>query len=497
MTGKHNRRDFLRLGAGLGVGFVFGGSVSGCTQMSKTAKGTRSQLTAGVAAADITPEVGFRVEAAFFKIESTGIHDRLWAKALVLRQGDVEMAFVFCDLCGISPEVSSRTRRLVSKRSGIPESNIVITASHTHFGPQYFWERSRYFHKVEVAEHGFDRHDPAEYREKLVTVFVDIIAKAQASAKPVTIQADIAKEYDLSFNRRFYMKAGSQHLKRGIVRMSPPQDRADVVKPAGPIDPDIGILFFRDKENNKPIASMTNFACHTTALGGREFSADYPYYLEQSLQQSFGEGFVSMFSAGCSGDIDSHHAKVYRPSGEQHCRRIGNTLAEKVKEKVSVFDPIAKPDLAVDNGTIEAALREYSPEQVAEAYEKLPKTVVQQLDFLEQTEISTIIDLDYRNAETIELEVQVFRLSDEVAIVGLPGEVFVELGLDIKKASPFKRTIVMELCNQDAGWYIPTQRALDEGGYESVCTILARGSGERLVEEAIRQLKLLKKEARE
>jgi neutral ceramidase len=77
-----------------------------------------------------------------------------------------------------------------------------------------------------------------------------------------------------------------------------------------------------------------------------------------------------------------------------------------------------------------------------------------------------------------------------VAVVGLPGEIFVELGLAIKKASPFPLTMVIELCN-DAPGYVPTAKAFKEGSYETVNSRVQPGGSEKLVEAARRLLKEL------
>jgi hypothetical protein len=101
------------------------------------------------------------------------------------------------------------------------------------------------------------------------------------------------------------------------------------------------------------------------------------------------------------------------------------------------------------------------------------------------------MDLQLRPGDTIALEVQVFRLSDDTAVVCLPGEVFVELGQAIKQASPFKTTFVMELCN-DTPAYIPTTKAFAEGSYETVNSRVVSGSGEKMAELAIQMLKAAK-----
>jgi hypothetical protein len=112
------------------------------------------------------------------------------------------------------------------------------------------------------------------------------------------------------------------------------------------------------------------------------------------------------------------------------------------------------------------------------------------VSFLEQVETAKIVDLALRKSDSIPLEVQAFRLSRDVAIVTLPAEVFVELGLAIKRASPFKTTLVIELANDDPA-YIPTQKAFAEGSYETVNSRVVPGSGEKMVEAAVKLLKEL------
>ena len=89
------------------------------------------------------------------------------------------------------------------------------------------------------------------------------------------------------------------------------------------------------------------------------------------------------------------------------------------------------------------------------------------------------------------MEVQAFRLDADTAIVGLPGEIFAELGLAIKQASPFKRTLVMSICN-DRPSYVPTRKAFTEGSYEVTNARVQPGVGEMLVEAAVKLLKALK-----
>ena len=117
----------------------------------------------------------------------------------------------------------------------------------------------------------------------------------------------------------------------------------------------------------------------------------------------------------------------------------------------------------------------------------MENVATRKVPFLERVRAYTIMDLQARSGETLPMEVQVFRLGSEVAIVGLPGEVFVDLGLAIKKASPFPTTLVIELA-QDAPGYVPTRKAFQEGSYETVNSRILPGGGEMLLEAAVQTL---------
>jgi neutral ceramidase len=98
-----------------------------------------------------------------------------------------------------------------------------------------------------------------------------------------------------------------------------------------------------------------------------------------------------------------------------------------------------------------------------------------------------VLELDARAGKPIEAEVQTITLGSDLAIVGLPGEIFVDLGKAIKAASKYKTTIVVELANGSIG-YVPDRKAYPEGAYEVISSRVAEGGGERLVEAALRLL---------
>ncbi len=439
---------------------------------------TPQQLQAGVAVADITPPIGYRMCGYFNERLSTGVLNPLHAKALVLRQGGTRAALVFCDIIGISADVSKRARQQAQQQTGIPADNILLAGTHSHTGPLYFDALRDYFHEQAVAKQGKDPCEQRDYPSELVAGIVQAIKEAGAKIRPVQAQAGVAQRQGLSFNRRFRMKDGTVQFNPGVLN-------PDIVRPAGRIDPRVGFVFFREPNGKDTFAGLVNFALHLDTTGGTLYAADYPYFIEQNLRERFGKDFTLLFGTGTCGDIN--HIDV-TSKDRLTPEKIGATLAGTVAAAQSTA--IAKPSLAVRRAVVEVPMQKFSAAEVAQAKKDMAKIGTDQMSFLDQVRTYKIVDIQSRSGATIPLEVQVFRLSDEVAVVGLPGEVFVEHGMAIKKTSPFPVTLVIELCQDDVA-YVPTKKAFAEGSYETVNSRIAPGGGEAMVEAAVRLLKEL------
>jgi len=332
-----------------------------------------------------------------------------------------------------------------------------------------------------VANGASDPREEVDYPALLVERLVRVIAEAQAAARPARLDSGSTEQQDLSFNRRFHMKDGS-------VRFNPGVRNPDIVRPAGPIDPQVGVVMLRDAADDRPMASLTVFALHLDTTGGTLYSADYPYYLERALRQSLGDRLVSMFANGTCGDIN--HIDV---SGRQTLKTqyIGETLAATVEAALPGLKHVTRPRLAVRSEVVELPLRTYTPDEVAAAEKTMEKLSTGETPFLELVKAYETMNFKARKPGKLPALVQVIRLSDDTAVVGLPGEVFVDLGLAIKKASPFANTMVVEL-SQDCPDYVPTRKAFAEGSYETVCSWIEPGGGEMLVDSAVRLLGQLK-----
>jgi neutral ceramidase len=442
-------------------------------------------LQVGVASVVINPPQGYRMAGYYADRLNTGTRDDLQAKAIVLRQGSMKAALIFCDLVSIPRDIATRARQEVATRAGIPVANVAVAATHSHTGPLYHGVLRALLHDRAVKATGSDKAEAHEdYAAYLVRKVGEAAASATASAESAgTIRAGIVRETGLSFNRRFHMQDGS-------VRFNPGALNPAIVRAAGPIDSEVGVLLM--ERAGKPFAGLTVFALHLDTVGGTQYSADYPFFVQDELRRTFGANFLSVFGAGTCGDIN--HIDVARRDRLQ-TEEIGRRLGRDVAEHAGDLNALKEPALAVASETLELPLQTYTEKELEQARATLDQLGKSTIPFLETVRAAKIIDLaDTYKGATTPLEVQVFRLSKEVALVTLPGEVFVEHGLAIKKASPFRTTFVVELANACPN-YIPTKKAFDEGSYEIVNSRLAPGGGEALVASALKLLQKLHGEA--
>lgn len=432
-------------------------------------------LGVGLAEIEITPPAGYRMDGYFAERLSTGTRDPLKARAIVFAQGTTKMALVVADLIGVPQALTSEVRALAGQKTGIPVANIAIAATHTHTGPMFSGPRARLFSERAAARLGADPLAAVKYPEMLRDRLVQAIVTADDGVSPASLEFVLANEDRLPFNRRF-------HMKDGTVRFNPGTSNPDIVRAAGPTDPDLPFILITRGGN--PVGALTVFALHLDTMGGgTEYSADYPGHLERELRRAYGEGFISVFGLGTCGDIN--HLDV---SGRRRldAHSIGLQLAADVLS-ARPRTPIASPSLGAASAVVTLPLRTVSETRIAAARADMSKVGTAALPFLTQVDIVATLDLASRG-RSLDAEVQVFRLAPDLAMVLLPGEVFVDLGLAIKRASPFTHTLVIELSNDNPA-YIPTEKAFAEGSYETVNSRIAPGGGERLVAEAIRLLK--------
>ena len=374
-----------------------------------------SQLIVGVARANITPPVGMLMSGySARKTPAVGIHDELHTVVLYLTDGTTEAALVTVDVIGIDFKGTARVREACTAASEVPVENILIACSHTHGGPQTALNRS-------------DSDD--ELKQAYSTVLVHKIAGALSEAK---LNATSVR-----------MGHGRQDCSFGMNRRERKPDGTIVlgVNPEGPTAPFTDVIRLDRLDTDEPMALVFSYACHGTNLGGDNllYTADYPGVAKRLIDKQFPTA-LALFVAGCSGDINPH------PRGDfNQCERHGKQLGcASVQAALDIEDMVEDTRLAVAHH--EFALQLEEPNSFDEAKELA--------EALEQGETDLAIPM----------EAQALAIGD-CAIVGMPGEIFVKIGLAVAEQSPFARTIPISHANGSIG-YVPTADQVPLGGYE-------------------------------
>jgi hypothetical protein len=434
-----------------------------------------ADLRVGRAAVDITPPAGIPMAGYYNVRVATGTHDPLHAKALVLEMDGAKAALVACDLVGVERTIVEEARELISKTTGLRGEQVMISATHSHTGPLL---RPRFLAAIE----GEPLEIARRYRAELPRRIAESVRLAEAGLTRAQVWFGAGREESLSFNRRFLMKDGT-------VRFNPGKLNPNIVRPMGPIDPEAPVVFF-DTPERKPLATFVNFAMHLDTVGGLEFSADYPYTLGRLLGMIKGPEMLTLFTIGTAGNINHIDVRSREPQkGHNEAARIGAVLAGEVLKTYTRLKAVTAGPPRVRSEMVKLPLPALAPgavekaRQVAARFGKTPAPA-----FLEMVEAFKVLDTAERDGRPLEAEVQVVALGDQLAWVGLPGEIFVELGLAIKKASPYPHTIISELAN-GAIAYVPDRKAYGEGAYEVVNSRCAAGCGEMLVDAALRLLR--------
>ena len=441
-----------------------------------------AELRAGAAAEVITPAVGTPMAGYYHARGAEGVTDDLYAKALVLERDGVKVALVVCDLISMPRQVALDARALVAKAPGIPPERVMISATHTHTGPVLPSGSTRDPSEGEAA-------DKAQaYVRTLPELIARAVRAADAKLAPANARAGVGREEHLSFNRRFLMKDGS-------VGWNPGKLNPAIVRPVGPIDPAVPVVSF-EAHDGKVLATYVNFAMHLDTVGGLRVSADYPGALSALLGKVHGPDAVTLFATGACGDINHIDVSSGEPQGgPAEARRIGTVLAGEVLKTSARLRPLAPGPLRGKHEVVPLPLAEIRDGDLEKARKVATTFGKDEPTFMEKVQAFKVLDVFARQGKPLEAEVQVVAIGDDLALVALPGEIFVELGLDIKKRSPFAHTIIVELANGSVG-YVPTKRAFTEGNYEPVSARCAPGSGEQIADAAVRLLGELKGSAR-
>jgi neutral ceramidase len=444
-------------------------------------------LRAGAAAVDVTPtEFPVNMPGGFSANTATSAHDPLHSRALVLGDGAQTVALVVVDNLGLSPDTVELAKQRAFERCAIPPARMLVASTHTHTGPH-----------SGVSE----RSSPAQvrYRDRLVEGIASSIADAHAALRPAAVGTASHPLPDEVFNRRWFLKPGRMQPNPfgtlDQVKTNPGTGTDLLERPAGPTDPDLMILSVQD-EKRKPLALFANYALHY--VGGSpagQISADYfgEFARLMPARLRAPENFVAMLSNGASGDINNIPFTVLRPPREpfEQIRIVAQKAADAAwLAHRKIERHVQDVPLAMLEREIRLEFRKPSPEQVEAARAVLDLKAPEDLEKLprlaQNYARNTLGALD--RPESIAVKVQALRIGD-TAVCGLPFEVFVEIGLEIKKRSPFQNTVVVGLANGRHG-YLPTPAHHELGGYETWLgtNVVQKDASERLTAALLEML---------
>ena len=434
------------------------------------------QLRVGVAETDITPPVGAPLAGYYYNRNATGVHDPLHVKAMVLEAGGVKVAMASLDLVSLPRDIVLSARDMIHRRIGLAPDHVMVSATHAHTTPVVLTNPSRY------NLQGKDKEVAQAYTDSLAGKIADAIIEANSNLKPVQMRAGIGEEKSLSFNRRFFMKDGT-------IGWNPGKLNPKIASPAGPVDPGLPVLYFESPDGKTPVAAYLNYGMHQDTTGGFEISADFSYTLARVLKMTKGDSFFPMFTIGAAGNVA--HLDTSRPEPQrsyEEAARIGAVLAGDVLKVIQTAPEVDASPIRVSDEVLQFPVPQYTQAEIEWATRtQATYNTPQAAPFLQLVKAARILELNARHGKPLEAEVQVFTLGSQVAIVGFPGEIFAELGLQLKEDSPFPVTIPAELAN-GALVYIPNRIAYEEGNYEPTAARLPQGAGEKLVDSALDQL---------
>ena len=422
-------------------------------------------MLAGRSKIDITPTKSVLMDGMIRAHASEGVHDPIYVRAIVV--GNTESpadnyALIALDICGMMTSDYDRARRMVSDVTGIPTSQIVIAASHTHSGP---------------AAYGFFDKKETEYVEDMLAKITQCASEAFRFRAPALASIESGEEDTISNYRRLMSKSGK------VIMNWEPFDPADIVGPLGVVDTEVGVLKFVSAQSGQPIAVLFNHAGHPNVMSGDNYmiSGDYVGYAEALLESEL--GCVCAFINGAQGTMDIDGLKDRDWEGVE---RAGGALAEAVKKTISSSPAPTDQRIRSESVLFPMPVRKITDEEYAWANDIWEQCggKIQPLADGVGDDYKAKLYKQIRESGEIERNIEMTCIAiGDTALLSFPGELFTEIGQVIKKNSPFKHTYILGIANGCEG-YFPTRKAIGEGGYAEDTRQVDAGTEDIVLREA-------------
>ncbi|MFA6569409.1 MAG: hypothetical protein WCS96_14450 [Victivallales bacterium] len=440
-------------------------------------------LQAGFGREIITPVRGIPLCGYFNPRPNIGVLDDLFVRAMLFENDGVTAGVVVFDLCFPSVALVKKIKAGIMAAGIKFGNNLIFSATHTHTGPY-------------VDDFFGVKADPA-YLELLKNKTVAAIRQAYANLAPAELLAGSVKNNPLAFNRRFWMK-------NGRVLTNPGKLNPDIVKPEGPVDTEIGVIAVR--QDGRISAIISNIVNHTDTVSGDFVSADWPGRMEKCIQDSLGYDVPVLTLIGCSGNINhidvTNNDEFY---GYAEACRIGNAYASIIAGMLKTLKKMPVKKLKITSSEIAVPFRIIADAEVRRAKEILARVSATASDGNMTSEglatgdgpvarffAGQLVEFKKKcSGKSRKFTLVSIKFDDKLAFVSLPGEPFTEIGLKIKRHSPFKKTWPVTLAMGECG-YVPLAGCFTRGGYEILPIVgggPAENTADRLIQATLKNLK--------
>ena len=452
-----------------------------------------NRLKVGFSKVNANPPLGIGVDGYYVPRYAKGYLDDLEIKTLALSVGDKKALMISVPVCEIKKEQCMEYCEKVAKKTGITSDFIFMAATHTHTGGVI---------DVDTSLFEIDKDLVAAYSEFLGDRIADsaVLALSDIADSKMGYITSYAPDR-IAYIRRYRMKDGSTFT-------CPPINDPNIVCALGELDQRVHILRF-DREGKKSIV-LVNYGLHADTINGEMLSSDWPHWLYKTLDKAL-DGVETVFFNGAEGDVGSTH--VFPEGGDMNdteisfdnemkspgmARFVGRAVAGTVHQVFDKVHYIDVDDMNIKKKKIYVSSNLPKPEEMplARKYKELHDAGRDSEIPYEAMELTTVVAEAIRMCELenapkeFELELTGLKLGD-FAFLGIPGEPFTEIGVEIKKSGGYRMIMPCALTNGAEG-YFPSKSAFDEGGYEARSSNYKGDVAEKIIKGAKELLKDLR-----
>lgn len=396
------------------------------------------KLKMGVARRIITPEIGACLYGYQPNIASESVNDDLTATAFYFEQGETKAFMISVTVCLVKTKLAQEILETIEKNIGVPKENILLSATHTHSGPNT------------AGETGWGEIDKNYCDKIFVPMILEAVTEAKQNPQPVTMSVAQGESL-VGINRR--------ELAKDTGRIILGQD------PDGFFDPKMTVLSFKD-ESGKPVANMIHYGCHGTSAGmNREITRDWSGIMTDAVEEK--SGAITAFFNGPEGDVGPRISNGKTVGDLSYVFELGKKAAA---DATAIYDTLVESvsvELKTSAKDLEIPLKKRMSREEALSNLERYKTQTMNVGKLAKDNLEAIIasyDTDFVDEPSRKVPQTIIALGD-VVFASSPYETFSKIGLDINDAFPDKKVLSLSNTNGSEGYFI-TDDAKPLGGYE-------------------------------